>query len=141
MSAIASNSPGPKGSGIFVMRVRDLFVPSPSSLTVNLLISGLVAGKLFGPAELRTDKAGKPFVVAKVLAASGDGETLIVNVIGFESAVCSVLQALSEGEPIALAGGLTPRVWTDKQGNTRPALDMVAHRVLTAYDASDTHPV
>ena len=62
------------------------------------------------------------------------------NVIGFEPAVCSALQALGEGEPIALAGGLTPRVWTDKQGNTRPALDMVAHRVLTAYDASDSHP-
>jgi protein involved in polysaccharide export with SLBB domain len=106
----------------------------------NLMISGLVAGKLFGPAEQRIDKAGKPFAVAKVLAASGDGETLIVNVIGFEPAVCSALQALGEGEPIALAGGLTPRVWTDKQGNTRPALDMVAHRVLTAYDASDSHP-
>ena len=35
------------------------------------MISGLVAGKLFGPAEQRIDKAGKPFAVAKVLAASG----------------------------------------------------------------------
>ena len=102
------------------------------------MINGLVAGKLLGPAEPRRDKAGKPFAVAKVLAASGDGETLIVNVIAFESAVCAALQALGEGEPLALAGGLSPRVWTDKQGNTRPALDMVAHRVLTAYDASNT---
>ncbi|WP_026436124.1 single-stranded DNA-binding protein [Acidovorax sp. JHL-9] len=101
------------------------------------MISGLVAGKLFGSVELRTDKAGKPFAVAKVLATSGDGETLIVNVIGFEPALCAALQALGEGEPVALAGGLTPRVWTDKQGNTRPALDMVAHRVLTAGDAGD----
>ena len=92
-----------------------------------------------GSAELRSDKAGKPFAVAKVLAASGDGETLIVNVIAFESAVCAALQALGEGEPLALAGGLTPRVWTDKQGNTRPALDMVAHRVLTAHDGADRH--
>jgi hypothetical protein len=28
-------------------------------------------------------------------------------------------------------------VWTDKQGNPRPSLDMVATRVLTAYDTSD----
>ena len=103
------------------------------------MISGLVAGKLLGSAELRSDKAGKPFAVAKVLAASGDGETLIVNVIAFESAVCAALQALGEGEPLALAGGLTPRVWTDTQGNTRPALDMVAHRVLTAHDGADRH--
>ena len=51
----------------------------------------------------------------------------------------AALQALGEGEPLALAGGLTPRVWTDKQGNTRPALDMVAHRVLTAHDGADRH--
>ncbi len=102
------------------------------------MISGLVAGKLYGPAELRTDKAGKPFAVVKVLATSGDGETLIVNVIAFEPAACAALQALAEGEPVALAGGITPRVWTDKQGNVRPALDMVAHRILSAHDARET---
>jgi len=123
------------------MRIRGWPVGGcrPSSFTENPMISGLVAGKLLGSAELRSDKAGKPFAVAKVLAASGDGETLIVNVIAFESAVCAALQALGEGEPLALAGGLTPRVWTDKQGNTRPALDMVAHRVLTAHDGADRH--
>jgi len=35
-----------------------------------------------------------------------------------------------------LAGALTPKVWTDKQGNTRPALDMVATQVLTSYHAA-----
>ena len=33
-----------------------------------------------------------------------------------------------EGSPL--------KVWTDKQGNTRPALDMVATQVLTAYHAA-----
>jgi len=27
-------------------------------------------------------------------------------------------------------------VWTDKQGNTRPALDMVVTQVLTTYHAA-----
>jgi len=31
------------------------------------------------------------------------------------------------------SGELTPKVWTDKNGEARPALDMVAHAVLTAY--------
>lgn len=34
---------------------------------------------------------------------------------------------------MALAGSLTPKVWTDREGNTRPAVDLVAHQVLTAY--------
>lgn len=95
------------------------------------MINGLVAGRLFGEAEQRIDKASKPFTVAKVRAATADGETLFVNVIAFESAICDALGSLRDGDSLALTGSLTPRVWTDKQGNTRPALDMVAYRLLT----------
>jgi hypothetical protein len=34
---------------------------------------------------------------------------------------------------VSLAGTLTPKVWTDREGHPRPALDLVASRVLTAY--------
>ena len=34
---------------------------------------------------------------------------------------------------MALSGSLTPKAWTDRSGEARPALDMVAHAVLTAY--------
>jgi hypothetical protein len=40
-----------------------------------------------------------------------------------------------------MTGALTPKVWTDKQGNTRPALDMIATNVLAirlAGAASDS---
>lgn len=46
---------------------------------------------------------------------------------------CTALLALAEGDSVALSGSLTPKTWTDKEGNTRPALDLVAHQVLTAY--------
>ncbi len=98
------------------------------------MIDGLVAGRLYGAAERRLDKANKPFVVCKVRAASADGEMLFVNVIAFDEGTAALLLALADGESVALSGSLTPRVWTDKQGNTRPSLDMVAHRVLTARD-------
>ena len=97
------------------------------------MIDGLVAGRLYGEAEQRVDKDGKPFSVAKVRAATADGETLFVNVIAFEQSVCAALGDLRDGDSIALTGTLTPRVWTDKQGNTRPALDMVAHRLLSLH--------
>lgn len=97
------------------------------------MIDGLIAGKLYGTPEQRTGKAGKPFAVAKVRAATGDGETIFVNVIAFDAAPSATLLALDDGDSVSMAGSLTPRVWTDKQGNTRPALDMVALQVLTAY--------
>ncbi|MFC5427211.1 single-stranded DNA-binding protein [Paraburkholderia denitrificans] len=97
------------------------------------MIDGLVSGKLYGAATERTGQSGRPFVVAKVRAVSGEDESLFVNVIAFSDTTKAALLALDDGDSLALAGTLTPKVWTDKHGDAKPALDMVAHGVLTAY--------
>ena len=97
------------------------------------MIDALISGKLYGQPTERTSKTGKPFALAKVRAAGGDGESLFVNVIAFDAAPCTALLALGDGDSVALSGSLTPKVWTDKEGNARPGLDLVAHQVLTAY--------
>ncbi|MCK4121068.1 single-stranded DNA-binding protein [Ralstonia pseudosolanacearum] len=97
------------------------------------MIDGLIAGKVYGKPAERTGQSEKHFVTAKVRAASGDGESLFVNVIAFAEAARAALLALGDGDSVSLAGALTPKVWTDKNGQARPALDMVAHAVLTAY--------
>ncbi len=101
------------------------------------MIDGLVSGRLVGVAEQREGKNATRFAVAKVRATAGDGDTVVVNVIAFSADACAALLALDDGDAVALAGGLTPKVWSDKQGNTKPALDMVATRVLTAYPLDD----
>lgn len=98
------------------------------------MIDGLIAGKIVGDPEQRRGKGETPFVVAKVRASTNDGDSVLVNVIAFEAAPSDALLALRDGDTVAMAGSLTPKVWTDKQGNTRPALDMVAQRVLNAYN-------
>jgi len=95
------------------------------------MIDGLVAGRLYGEAERRTDKAGKAYSLAKVRAATAEGEVLFVNVIAFDDDLCASLHRLRDGDSVALSGSLNPRVWTDKQGHARPALDMVAHRLIS----------
>jgi len=70
---------------------------------------------------------------AMVRAAVNGEEAVFVNVIAFSTTAGDALLALSEGDSVTLAGTLTPKVWTDKNGDARPALDMVAHAVLTAY--------
>lgn len=97
------------------------------------MIEGLVTGTLVGLAEQRQGKNETTFVLAKVKTPPGEGESLIVNVIAFAPEACAALLALDEGDTLAVTGALTPKVWTDKQGNTRPALDMVASQVLTVY--------
>jgi single-stranded DNA-binding protein len=97
------------------------------------MIDALIAGKVFGQPKTMTSKAGKPFATAKVRAAAGEGEALFVNVIAFDAGAVAALLAPGDGDSVALAGSLTPKVWTDREGNTRPAVDLVAHQVLTAY--------
>jgi len=97
------------------------------------MIDALIAGKVFGQPRTMTSKAGKPFATAKVRAAAGESEALFVNVIAFDADTVATLLALSDGDSVALAGSLSPKVWTDREGNSRPAVDLVAHKLLTAY--------
>ncbi|CAM3508048.1 single-stranded DNA-binding protein [Polaromonas hydrogenivorans] len=96
------------------------------------MIEALVAGKLHGQPAQKISKTGKPFVVAKVRAHAGDAD-VFVNVIAFSQAACEALLALGEGDAVALAGSLVPKAWTDREGIARPALDLVASQVLSAY--------
>ena len=97
------------------------------------MIDGLVGGVLYGAAEKRTSKGGKPFTTAKVRVPCGDGEPLYVNVIAFDIGACSALLALKNGDAVSLAGTLTPGAFIDKNGLARPALNVTASQVLTAY--------
>jgi hypothetical protein len=55
---------------------------------------------------------------------------VIVNVIAFDAVACKDLLQLRDGDAVSLAGSLLPKVWVDKQGVSRAALDMIASRVL-----------
>ena len=95
------------------------------------MIDGLIAGRLVGEPERRIGKADSHFVVAKVKATAVDGDSYIVNVIAFDATLCQSLVAARDGDSVALAGSLTPKVWIDKQGISRPVLDMVAQRIVS----------
>ena len=104
------------------------------------MLDALVGGTLYGAAQRRPGKAETTFVTAKVRATAGDNEsTVLVNVIVFDEAAASALLALGDGDAVALAGSITPKVWTDKQGTARPVIDMVAHQVMSAYQVQRSH--
>lgn len=96
------------------------------------MIDALIAGKLHGKPQERTGKSGRPFVTARVRTPAGE-ETVFVSVIAFADDVCRSLLALDDGDSVSLSGALTPKAWTDKNGDARPSLDLVAHAVLSVY--------
>jgi len=82
----------------------------------------LVSGKLHGQPTQKIARTGNPYVTARVRAYASDSNVFI-NVIAFSPAACQAL----------LAGSLTPKAWTDKEGTARPALDLVASQILSAH--------
>ena len=70
------------------------------------MIDGLVGGRLYGEAQIRTGQNGKRYVTCKVRATTGDGDTLFVNVIAFDDEVQTGLLALSDADNVALSGAL-----------------------------------
>lgn len=97
------------------------------------MIDALISGRLHSKPVERVGHSGKPFAVAKVRAALADGESVFVSVICFDADVCHALMVLDAGDSVALSGELRPKVWTDQGGTVKPALDLVAHAVLSAY--------
>ena len=59
------------------------------------MIDALVSGRIFGKPTERTSKAGKPFAVAKMRVAAGDGESTFISIIAFDQQPCDALLALN----------------------------------------------
>jgi hypothetical protein len=103
------------------------------------MIEGLVAGNIWGEPEKRVGKNNSIFVVAKVRAQGTQPELVIVNVIAFDHTACQALLELQDGAAVSLSGSLLPKVWIDKQGVSRAALDMIAGRVLALQASAAAH--
>ena len=92
------------------------------------MIDALIAGKLTKKPVQRTGNSGKPFATANVRVATTSEEAVFVSVIAFDGVVLKALMVLDAGDSVSLSGVLTPKVWQGK-----PALDLVAHGILSAY--------
>ena len=97
------------------------------------MIDALIGGKIAKQPEQRQSKSGKPFVTTSLSASVGNGESVFVSVIAFDPAPCRALLALDTGDSVSIAGSLTPKTYTAKDGTVRAALDMVANQVLSPY--------
>ncbi len=99
------------------------------------MIDALIQGKLHKAPQQRTGKDSRPFTTCLVRTATR-GDALFISCIVFDDKAQQALQMLGDGDSISLAGELTPKVFIDKDGQARPAADMVVHKVLTVYSVS-----
>jgi hypothetical protein len=80
----------------------------------------LITGTLFKPAERRTSKAGKVFVVATVKAASVDPlNNEFWNILCFSESAQEQLLRLEAGEKLSIQGGLKLETFRRDDGEIR----------------------
>lgn len=96
------------------------------------MIDALVGGKIWKQAEQRRSQNGNTYVLAKVRAADGEGESLFVSVIAFDEAAQDALLALDDGDSVSLAGPMKIGTYEGREG-TKASVSMTAQRVLTSY--------
>jgi single-stranded DNA-binding protein len=100
------------------------------------MIDALIAGRMHGAPKIRTSQAGKRFATCTVRTATRDGAAVFVNVICVDAVAVTAVLALSDGDSVALAGELTPKVYTPQGGEPRPSLDLLAHAVISPYNVA-----
>lgn len=97
------------------------------------MIHALITGKLTTDPVERTSKAGRLFVTLTIAAPNGTDGDISASVICFSESTGRQLLALGKGDAVSIVGKVTPKVFTDRQGETRAGLDVVAEMALSAY--------
>lgn len=99
------------------------------------MIDALVAGKLYGKPTERTSRQGRAFATAKVRAGTADGSQF-VGVVAFKADLVAALLALDDGDSVALSGELKVGVYTDRNGDAQPSIELMAQALTTPYHVS-----
>ena len=93
----------------------------------------LLSGKLRGTPDVRSSKNGNPFATFRLNVPTGkDGGYTQASCIAFSTSVIEAMQALTEGDSVAVNGEAVIKTWEGKHG-IRTGLDVTVHGVLTAY--------
>lgn len=97
------------------------------------MIDALIAGRLRGVPTLRTAANGSQFAAFRLAATDRNGVSLLCSCITFSASACAAVQALSDGESVAVSGEASLKTWEGSDGTPRHGLDVLVHGVLTAY--------
>jgi hypothetical protein len=97
------------------------------------MIHTLITGKLLTDPVQRTGKNGKLFVTMTIAAPTGGEADTTANVICFSESTCQQLLALGKGDAVSLVGKITPKIYVNRNNESRASLDVVAELALSVY--------
>lgn len=99
------------------------------------MLEVLISGKLLRDPTTKTGPSGKSYTTALVRVPMGKGEdshVVVASVIAFQDQG-EKLGRLRAGDAVSVSGSAKLNVW-QKDGETRPGLDVTATGILSAYE-------
>jgi hypothetical protein len=103
------------------------------------MIDALISGRLASTPQRRTSTKDRTYVIGKMRAAMVDrsdrnlSKSVVVHFITFIPSEVEALLALNEGDSLTVSGELTADVYPASDGTLKMGLDLLVHKVLTAY--------
>lgn len=98
------------------------------------MIGALIAGEISTEPAERTASNGNRYWTASARVAAG-GESLFVGITAFDPKAGERLMQLRKGSSVAAVGTLEATTRTDKAGAERKGWRLLAHEVLSVYQA------
>jgi single-stranded DNA-binding protein len=97
------------------------------------MIDALIAGRLRGAVTVRQSSNGNTFATWRIAAPGKDGESLLCSCITFSQKAIAAMQALDDGDSVAVSGEASISVWADAQKGQCHGLNVQVYAVMSAY--------
>jgi single-stranded DNA-binding protein len=97
------------------------------------MIDALIAGRLRGAVTVRQSSNGNAFATWRIAAPGKDGESLLCSCITFSQKAIAAMQALDDGDSVAVSGEASISVWADQNKDQCHGLNVSVYAVMTAY--------
>lgn len=94
----------------------------------------LALGVLTADPQSRTAKTGSIYATASIRVATGEGESLFIDIIAFNDQAPELLSH-RQGSAVAVAGSATMRSWVGRDGTDRQGLSVVVEQCASAASA------
>lgn len=103
----------------------------------------VLMGRLTADPELRTTQSGKSvasftLAVERDFQRDGEKDADFINVVAWGKTAEFVKKWFSKGRMLAVVGRIQTRTYTDKDGNSRKAVEVVADKVSFTGEKADT---
>lgn len=114
-----------------------------------MLNKAILMGRLTADPELRHTQSNTPvtgftLAVERAYAKDAEKKTDFIDVVAWRSTAEFVFKYFRKGQLVAVCGSIQTRVWEDRQGSKRKAVEVVADEVHFAEpkrDARAAEPV